>query len=152
MATPGSSAEGGGEGVSVTVRWGKQNFTLNFAAEKVEEFSLHDFKRELEKRTSVLPKRQKLVGIGGKGVKANGLSEEQEKTVTLRDLLVGMKPGKSVMMIGTAEAVIESHRKEEELKLGLSDNVSKRRPVSRSFLLPVTASLTLDTSFLLALF
>lgn len=115
-------------GISIPVRWGKKKLTLSFAAEEVSTFSLHDFKRKLERETNVRPKRQKLVGIGAKGLKTNGLSEDEERSVPLKDLLAGLKPGKSVMMIGSVEAVIEGHRKEEELKLALADEVFTSPP------------------------
>ena len=114
-------------GISIPVRWGKKKLTLSFAAEEVSTFSLHDFKRKLERETNVRPKRQKLVGIGAKGLKTNGLSEDEERSVPLKDLLAGLKPGKSVMMIGSVEAVIEGHRKEEEPKLALAMRLTSPR-------------------------
>ena len=137
MASSLPTTEGGGGGeseaaptaadsvVTVPMRWGKKKFNLTFptVALNASNLSLHDFKREIERETMVKPKRQKLVGIGAKGVKTNGLSEEEEKSVPLKDLLSGLKPGKSVMMIGSVEAVLESHRKDEEENLRLADKV-----------------------------
>ena len=100
-----------GEKVDVCVRWGKQSFTLHMQQGQ----SLSDLKREIEKETHVQPKRQKLIGIKFQGVG----KKKEESEVGISEL--GIKPGKSIMMIGTREEVIENQRKREDL--GLSDDV-----------------------------
>mmetsp|Transcript_8657 Transcript_8657/g.16041 ORF Transcript_8657/g.16041 Transcript_8657/m.16041 type:complete len:384 (+) Transcript_8657:83-1234(+) len=109
----------------LSVRWGRKSFTVEFEAPERE--TLYDLRRKIECETQVKPKRQKLVGFAGVSNsvvnKPGGLSEEEEKAVTIETLMKGVKPGKSIMMIGSVEKVLESQRKEEDLKLRMQDQV-----------------------------
>ena len=100
MAEASGSGSGGGGGPgprSLRVKWGAEEVVLDAGALA----SVGALKRALQARTGVQPKRQKLMGV--RPPRGRSLDEDDVP-------LAECKVGKKVMMVGSAEAVIEEVR------------------------------------------
>lgn len=78
----------------ITIKWSSKEIKFEFD----DGDTVSTLKRKIEEHTKVQPKRQKLLGLKGKGAKP------ATDDVLLRDL--ALKPGQKVMLIGyVSEAV-----------------------------------------------
>mmetsp|Transcript_3118 Transcript_3118/g.7811 ORF Transcript_3118/g.7811 Transcript_3118/m.7811 type:complete len:329 (-) Transcript_3118:143-1129(-) len=96
--------------VAISIKWSGKEFEIDLP----EASTVADLKRELEAKTHVNPKRQKLLGLKKKD------NKPADDDAALGDL--ALKPGVKIMMMGTPDAVIEQTQKEAEAAPDVQDD------------------------------